>query len=682
MNAAPTAPPALLAPATRTPHLLVCTLADGQAAQVLEQGLSLHRALGGTWSALTIEAPGAQARAVQSAVHAALRLAQRAGAATCQLGSAGAGRHELAAAVAQRARSEGATVLLVGTPRRATALWRSDGDALSRLVEDLGALLPGMWIHAVAPPRQPAPARVPTLVANAGHDKPWLRGWSGSLAMLVASTLLALLLEPWLAPASLIHLYLLGVVWVAWRHGGPAAMLATVGSAVVFDLMVVPPRWSFKPTETHHYVTFIVILLMGLVVSELAARLHRQAAMAEGRAQRNQALMQFAQRLLLARTPQAIGKALVDAAQEVSGRACWWCEAQAGKLPEAEPASPAAAAHAAVVQAAWQQATEAGAGTAVLGDASVRCWPIAAGPQVLGVLGMSLHTTLRSQSGRGIAALPPVEDLQLLAALADQAAGALERAGLDERSARAEWAAQSERLRNTLLAGLSHDLRTPLTTVIGALASLLDAGPALAEAQRHALLRLALAEASRTHTLTANLLQLTSLQEGAVAIQPQWCPADELLSEALQGLDVGRARITADLSPDAVLWCDPTLLIQALHNLLGNALRHAGPLAHVQVQLQSTATQAQWCVRDDGPGLPEAIVQGGPQRFCRGQPEPDEGRVRLGTGLGLALVAAIAQLHGGQLLLANDGGACCTLQLPQPQPQQQPQSPSAKLQAA
>lgn len=639
--------------ATReTQHLLVCVVADDRMPEVVEQGRRLHAAQGGSWSVVAIETPAVASREAPASVHVALEAARSGGASILRLGSAGDGHHDVVAAIVQRARTERATALLVGMPRLDMAIWRSEGEALSRLVDELAQQLPELRLHVLAPPRGQGAA--PALAAAAARPRSWLRGWPHILAMLSIATLVAMLIEPWFDPANLITIYLTGVVWVALRHGGPAALTATVGSIALFDLALVPPRWALRPIDPQYYFTFGVMLFVGLVISELAARLQRQAAMAEARAQRSHALNRFAVDLVQARSAEAIGAALVAAAGEAVHRPVWLCPAPDGALPAAAVWPPEARLHRPAVEAAWASRAEAGRGTAVAASCAVRCVPLVAGDHVTGVLGIPME-----------ADGPPIssEDTQLLSALAHQAAVALERALLDTRAARAAWEVETERLRNTLLAGLSHDFRTPLTAIIGSVGSLLEHGDAIEPLQRRALLESVRDQAERMSRLSDNLLQLTRLQEGVVKLRAEWSPADELLAEVLAGLGQRAADVRSQVSADAMLWCDPSLLGQVLHNLIDNALRHAGEGAGIQVSLSLQPGEVRLVVQDDGPGMPAEIIERGPTRFVRGH---DGGGSGAGSGLGLALCAAIVQLHRGELRLGHAGGARCEIVLPQP----------------
>ncbi len=231
-------------------------------------------------------------------------------------------------------------------------------------------------------------------------------------------------------------------------------------------------------------------------------------------------------------------------------------------------------------------------------------------------------------------------------------------------SAQALVHAETERLRSTLLAGISHDLRTPLTTIVGAATSLLEQGPRLGDAQREALIRGLRDEARRLHGVMSDLLDLARMEDGALQLNHEWCPADDLVAEGLQALEPRLAshRLVLDIPPEAIVWCDPRLVEQALFNLVDNALRYTPPGSEIRVTVRQVAGACEIRVADNGPGLPAGPGEDLFRKFQRGQPE----RAGSGFGLGLALCQAVARLHGGRIEARNEGGACFTLILPQP----------------
>ena len=241
---------------------------------------------------------------------------------------------------------------------------------------------------------------------------------------------------------------------------------------------------------------------------------------------------------------------------------------------------------------------------------------------------------------------------------------AIERLRALEAARAVELQAEAERVRNTLLAGISHDFRTPLTTIMGAASSLRGQEDHLAPAQRDQLLAHIIDQARRLQTLSSDLLAWTRLNDGAVVIEPEWCPAGELVREALE-------QVAGTLKPDQcrlqlnendLLWCDPRLMTQALANLLANAARHGS--ADPPVEIVVTTTDEAWvlCVQDHGPGIDPQELPDIFRRFVRG----DRATGTAGSGLGLAICEAVVRLHGGHIEAANRNGAVFTITVPVP----------------
>ena len=172
-----------------------------------------------------------------------------------------------------------------------------------------------------------------------------------------------------------------------------------------------------------------------------------------------------------------------------------------------------------------------------------------------------------------------------------------------------------------------------------------------------------LAEARRLNERVSHLLDLTRLEEGAVQPSFEWCPADDLVAEALQGLGTRTSThsIHLDVPPDAIVWCDPRLIEQSLQNIVDNALRYTAPGGRIDIRVRVASGEWLLTVSDNGPGLPPGRENDVFRKFHRGQSEP----AGTGFGLGLAICAAVARLHGGSIAAANDGGATFTMRLPQ-----------------
>lgn len=241
---------------------------------------------------------------------------------------------------------------------------------------------------------------------------------------------------------------------------------------------------------------------------------------------------------------------------------------------------------------------------------------------------------------------------------------AIERLRALEAARAVELQAEAERVRNTLLAGISHDFRTPLTTIMGAASSLRGQEGHLAPAQRDQLLAHIIDQARRLQTLSSDLLAWTRLNDGAVVIEPEWCPAGELVREALEQvagtLQPDQCRL--QLNENDLLWCDPRLMTQALANLLANAARHGS--ADPPVEIVVTTTDGAWVLRvqDHGPGIDPQELPDIFRRFFRG----DRATGTAGSGLGLAICEAVVRLHGGHIEAANRNGAVFTITVPVP----------------
>ena len=637
---------------------------------MIEHARHLAMAFDSSWAVLSLDetpaahpasavsAPGrtflADARAKDKALtpcpelHSALQAAALAGARIISVQMPGGGsrtrRGALVASVAAVARAQDATTVLVGWPCRATAAWPAGVDSSGPFTQQLLRALPGVTVHVIDDGITAPAAEVSTRTA-------WWCGTATALTILGLCTLIGALLEPYLEPASLIMVYLAGVVYVALQTSRPVALLMAVGSVVLYDLLFIAPSGPLKPSEPHYVLVSVVMLLVGFIVSQLAARSRQQAAMAESRAQRALALNHLALDLVKARSPGSIGTALAFAVHRSLGVSAQLLPVDAqGQL---DCADDLFAPQARLARAALQLRCDTGAGTAIEPDQRYRCLPLLAADGALGVVAVDLLSRRHDAP----------EDRQLLKACANQAAVALERAVFESRSARAALQAEGERLRNTLLAGVSHDFRTPLTTIVGAATTLLEQGHALDAGQHTALLRSVLAEARRMHSLTSNLLDLTRMREGAIRPNLEWCPADELVEEARAALAsrLEAHAVTVVIAPDAVVWCDPRLIGQLLMNLLDNATRHA-PGAAISVTVSVAPGSWQLQVQDDGPGVPTGQENEVFRKFYRGKPDTDGS----GTGLGLAICAAVAHLHGGTLAVSAGRGARFVLSLPQP----------------
>jgi len=494
-------------------------------------------------------------------------------------------------------------------------------------------------------------------------------GWAYALLVVLACTSICALMTPYFDLANLIMVYLAGVVYTALRFGQSASVVAVLSSIFLFDLIFVPPRWSLNPTNTQHIFTLVVMLLVGLLISRLVAHARMQALVANERARREHALNELARQLAAARSPDAIAAGLAVAVRSTFDTPCGLLLPDAsGKLRDREGFcrslqqgrtgsgdAERADVELGVAQKAFDQGQSADAAAQNESPARALYLPLQGATGSLGVLAIQpLPTSFHTP-----------QEHDLLKAFANQAALALERSIFERKSADAVIEVETERLRSTLLSGISHDFRTPLTTIVGAATSLLRQDKLLDTSRRTALTQSILDEARRMHTLVSDLLDLTRMEEGGVQPAYEWCPADELVEEARKTLGE-RLRthlLQIQVPPDAVVWCDPRLLVQALSNLLDNALRYTPAGSTIAVAVNVMDEYWQLTVADNGPGLPAGHERDVFKKFYRGRPES----TGAGTGLGLAICTAVVRLHQGTIDGVNRNGAHFELRLPQPE---------------
>lgn len=634
-------------------HLLLAIIADSNAIALVDSAWKLSSSMGATWSVVAIDTPSTEGLGMEqrSLLLQALNRAQQLGATVTRISPGSNTASALVSSLVHRANSEKATTLVLGHAGDRAGAWLQAGQSLSAFVETLSLLLPGVSIHLICQPRR-APASKPAV-----RRRRWTRlsigDWRSVSLALGASTAAGAYLEQHLQPANIVMLYLAGVVYVALRAGRAPAIATVLGSIFMYDLIFVHPRWSLKPTEPQYWLAFLLMMVVGLIISQLAARTREQAVLAESRAQRTQALNQLSVALGRARDQEAVVQALRAAVHSSVGAAATLVFTSGGGGTLEDDEVPPAGFDRHWAQQALTDGVEVGAGTAAGGEQPLRYVPLLSGGSAFGLLVLNPPEPDRDS----------LEDQHLVRALANQAAIALERADLERRSVAAAVETEVERTRNTLLAGISHDFRTPLTTIVGSATTLIEQAAAIDELHREQLLRTLLDEAQRLHVLTSNLLDLTRLDEGAIQLRPEWCPADELLETACRQLEP-RLRghtLAVSVPPDALVWCDARLIDQVLVNLLDNAVRHTPPGAAIRVAVASVPGRWTLSVHDNGPGIPPGHECAIFRKFYRGIGDGDSS----GKGLGLAICAAIAALHGGTIRAENDAGAKFTLSLPQ-----------------
>jgi len=422
----------------------------------------------------------------------------------------------------------------------------------------------------------------------------------------------------------------------------------------------VPPRYTFAVSDVQYLVTFGVMLTIALTIATLVANVRQQTRVAGARERRTAMLYAMSRELAATRGRSSMAEIAVKHVAEV-----FLCEAVVllpdanGKLhhPSAPPAPVSyRGSDLAVAQWVHDHGQRAGFGSDTLPAAPALYLPLGDDQRALGVLGVL------PQSQRRVT-LP--EQLHLLETFAGQIGLALERENLAAQAEGARVAAQGESLRNTLLASISHDLRTPLAVMAGAGSTLATHGDELDAATRRSLAVSIESRAREMSELISNVLDLTRFESGSPALRRDWESVDDLAAVALQRLDARLAGHSISLQLPADLpavFVDASLVVQVFANLLDNVAKYTPPGCAVRITAQAEARFVRVMVDDDGPGLPAGDPAALFDKFHRGA---DEGNIA-GVGLGLAICRAIVQAHGGEIRASTraKGGARFEFTLP------------------
>lgn len=558
----------------------------------------------------------------QDQIRAALKLAESLGAETATVGG-----ESVAETVLEFARVRNVTRIVVGKApgsKLVGALMEGSGE-ISVLALDGGAKLavPGKGRVTLPPLRE------------LGQVALWI----------AAATAVALPLRDVISQTNLVMIYLLAVVAVAQRYSRGAAIFGSVLGVASFDFFCVPPYLTFAVSDAEYVLTFAVMLFLSIVISALTVRLRRQASSAIERENRAQSLFRLSRLLADVQRLHGAAEALSQVAgavfrtrvnvflPDVEDKLSFRRRLESGLVPPAQEEG--------IAQWCFDHRQSAGKGASTLPGATAQYHALRVREKSYGVFAMEE---------------PPKDPEQtaLLEALLNQSAQAMERLTAREEARQSAHANETERLRNSLLSAVSHDLRTPLTSIAGAASTLASQEEKLSLEQRRELLHLIEEESRRLDRLVSNLLEMTRLEDGRMKLRKDECSIEEIVASVLDEMEsqVAGRSLRVQVAPDLpFVEGEAQLLAQALQNLVENALKYtpAGTPVEVRADLQNGKVRVS--VLDEGPGLPAGDEKRVFEKFYRGT----EAVSKRGVGLGLAIVKSIIEAHGGEVRAANRG---------------------------
>ncbi len=620
--------------------ILCCIGAHENSNHVVRSAARLAQQLAIGWHAVHVETPALQRleSAQRERILRTVKLAEELGATTAVLSG-----QEIGPELVGYARQHNLSKLLLGHTRN-EAWWKGPtlGHRLTRLAADLDLIEVGRGQPVRTQPERPPRVEGAVDEQLGARAVPYL--WSvGACAL---TTLVAHPLQPYFALANTVMLFLLAVVGVAVRWGRGPAVLAAFLNVAAFDYFFVPPTLSFSISDVQYLFTFAVMLGVGLIVGQLTAGLRFEARAATHRERRSRALFEFARSLssVLMRE-QVIEVTEQTVALEFRAKARIFALDMQDRLELPVLGADGDGIDLGTAQWAMSHNEAAGLGTDTLAGSAWLYLPLKTPMRARGVL------AVKPEDARLLLVPEQRQQLETFAALL---AVALERVHYVEVAQVATVQIESERLRNSLLAAVSHDLRTPLAAIYGSSELLVQQTLGLAPAAVDLAQGIA-SGARRMNAMVGNLLDMARLQSGSVQLNLQWQPLEEVVGSALQALAPVMARhevVTAIAHDLPLLDFDAVLVERVLCNLLENAAKYTPPGSRVTVSARQDGDEVVTTVEDDGPGLPPGREEALFEKFARGERES----ATPGVGLGLAICRAIVEAHGGRIWVDAGSG--------------------------
>lgn len=633
---------AIQGPWAATERLLVCISPSPLSERLVRTTRRLSEELNAEWIALFIETPQsiAMSEPKRERVAKILQLAEDLGARSYTV-SAGASIESISQTVIEFARKNNITKIVAGKPLRPR--WQEI--IRGSLVDNLIRKSKDVDVYVVAS------ADAPSFPADENPFKlrsPLAR-YAWSVLLVALATILGVFIGWRLEPTNLVMVYLLAVVVAAIYLGRGPAVLASILGILAFDFLFVAPHFSFSVSDTQYLITFIALFLVGMVISQLTAWASEQAQAARQREAETAELYDLSRDLASSADLESILKQLKKHFEQTFEKVVAVLLAKEDKL-EIRISSDdlqLSAEEIAVADWVYRHAEPAGRYTNTLPAAQLRYLPLKTAGGVVGVLGIGKLNTAEAD-------LAPAKR-RLVEAFANQGAQAIERALLEEQTQKISLMQSAEKLQNALLNSVSHDLRTPLVSITGALTALDENYDGMDETTRDTLIENARIEADRLNRLVGNLLNMTRIESGAIKLKLEPRDIQDLIGTAIEqlGWRVSKHQIQTNIPADFPLaQMDFALMVQVIVNLLENAVKYSPEKTLIEISASVLDSKVRLKIADRGVGIPAEDLAHIFEKFYRAHLPQNVG----GTGLGLSISKSIVEIHGGTIRAMNREG--------------------------
>jgi two-component system sensor histidine kinase KdpD len=637
-------------------RIMVCISSHPMGERLVRAGRRLADDLSAEWYVVFVETPGHlhmparnQLRMQQN-----LQLAKDLGARIIHLTG-----ESVAKSVIEFARQNNITKIIAGKPLRPRWFEIIRGSVIDQIIRNSGAIDVYIVSESTGIPKRVEEEFLPDAITP---HKPFSR-YAVSMLLVFVMTLLGFPLRSILDPTNLVMLYLVAVVLSAVFLGRGPAILASVVSVLAFDFFFVDPLLKLTVNDTQYILTFIGLLIVGLIISNSAALLRDQVDVLRRRGQYTQALNDLSRELTAAITLDQVLLTVIRHISEMFNRETVILLPENGRLvvKAFSPGFTINESELAVAEWAFKHGKETGSGTTTLPTASVHYFPLITARETVGVLGSKPQQSQELFSD---------EQQMLMEGIVNLAALAIERASFAVKVAQAEMLRNTEKLQTALLNSISHELRTPLATVTGVLTSLEESESATPDNQldvdtRLELIRSATHQAERLNHLVGNLLDMTRLEAGAIHLNYEPTDIQDLIAAVTRQIapELVNHPLQVELPTELPLvTIDAILIAQVLENLLDNARKYSPSQSPITISVHMIERELEIAVHDCGIGIPSEDLERVFDKFYRVKRQ----EVVAGTGLGLSICKGIVEAHGGRIWAENnpDQGATLTFTLP------------------
>jgi two-component system sensor histidine kinase KdpD len=641
-------------------RILVCVSEDPRAAGLVRYTKRLADRLHAPWTAISIETR----RSLQLTNEQRDRLADTLRLAEALGGEAltvpGVGRR-IADDVMSFALANNVTQIIIGKATRSRWFEIIRGSVVHDLVRRAG----NISVNVIAGDEPPAGSKAKTTVQTAARVEPFdLRPYLKALAIVAVALGGAKLIQPIFGIENVDLVFLTAVVSVAVRYGLLPSLTASIAGSLCYNFFFLPPVYTFTITDPTNVAAFFFFMLIAILVSNVAARVRTEAVTANSRIRTTESLYAFSRKLAgTATLDDVLWATAYQIALMLKVRVVLLLPEKSVLTVKAgyPPEDQLDQADLAAANWAWDNDRAAGRGSDTLPGAKRLFLPMRTGRGPIGVIGIDDDRT---------GPLLTPDQRRLLDALVDQGALAIERVLLVEDMDSVKRSVESDRLRSALLTSISHDLKTPLASVLGAASTMRDLDSGLTDSEKHDLLATVIDESERLNRFIANLLDMTKLESGAIVPNTTRQDIGEIVGSVLRRASkiLAHHKVLLDLAADMpMLELDAVLFEQVLFNLLDNAAKYAPVGTTISIRSQRDIKSMSLQIIDEGEGIPPMELESVFDKFYRAQKGD---HVRPGTGLGLAISRGFIEAMHGTITASNRtdrSGAVLSIRLPLPE---------------